>query len=354
MMVSIELNSYIQKARAQGISNAAIVASLRSVGWQEPVIAEAIGTTYQPQQPSTKEPAVIYDNIDPAGGFVNRIYSYLKELALGKRRFRTALFGFLIAVFFSAYPSYVFLQNALPIAANLNEKVNKAIDEVFPEDLTITIKKGEASTNVTEPYYLTISKQTLEELFQQSHIVSQSQSKFRLISLNTTGSIEDFERQQSYAMLTKKNLVYMDDGETKIQSLSSVPDMMITRNYMHEFIEKFNKDNKIVNLATRMLYTSPAFIVLFSWMWFIVEVLTATFILWIFNTIHTTKLRYSKLFGVAGVMYVIPSFLLSSVKAIGWIQLYAWLYIVCDVIVIVLFYLFITRYRDELHEEETP
>ena len=166
----------------------------------------------------------------------SRFFSFFFGLIKGEKKIHFFLIGFAIALISSIQPAYYIYRYGIPYLKNTEKRIITIIDEVYPNNLQITIKNGIAKTNVQEPYHLTISKSSLEELTtlkpQKQSFPNRAQRKLRLITLNTQGSIEDFERFQSLAMLTDKNLVYYDNSEVKLGSLSNAPNLVITKKFI--------------------------------------------------------------------------------------------------------------------------
>lgn len=257
----------------------------------------------------------------------------------------------LVAVFASIYPSYIILKNGFPIVEGLNNKVMSAVDEIYPENLEITIKNGKVKTNVTEPYYLTISQNTLDNILNLAEDQNKPMSKLRLLVIDTNGKAEDFERHQSLAMLTGANLVYYSDEKIQITSLNTVPDIVITKEYIVNKIQEWNKNDRVVNFIKVGLYASPAIFGILNMMLYLLEFLSFAFIIWIINKIHSTKLPFKRIFSFSAALYSIPAFILIIINMIPMVNLfYDWIYVAFNALTAAIAYIIILKHKDNLEE----
>jgi hypothetical protein len=127
---------------------------------------------------------------------------------------------------------------------NLPDLVTK-LSNNFPVELTITIKGGQASTNVTEPYFI------------PNDDINTQDSKLKhwvVIDTKTPYSSEQFKQYSSFAWLTKDTLFYYGNysessdssgntssslGEIRAMPLSDVSDMTIDRAKVHGWLAMF-------------------------------------------------------------------------------------------------------------------
>ncbi len=92
------------------------------------------------------------------------------------------------------------------------------IVNLFPEDLTINIKDGQASTNVTEPYLISNEKS------------SGVHKNMLVIDTKTPFSIELFKNSDTNILLTKDYFVgEKNGGQITIESLKKIPDVELNR-----------------------------------------------------------------------------------------------------------------------------
>lgn len=278
---------------------------------------------------------------------------YLFGILRGERKAHVWLLMVALSIAAAIYPTYMVFRWGLPIVSKLEQNVKRIVEEVIPEELTITIKDGHAGTNVTEPYYLTISQQTLTSFLPvEEQDKNAPIAKLRLLAIDTQGSAENFERYQSLALLTGSSLVYHDDSDIKIQSLRDTPDMAINREFITQKIAEINKNNKVIKFLTGMLYVSPAFILIGLFLYYLFEVLGGAFLIWIMNKVMQTGIPFGRLFKLAGLLYLFPALFLILVSYIPGLKIfYLWFYTALDVAVLSAAYVLLKNYKTMFHHE---
>jgi len=100
--------------------------------------------------------------------------------------------------------SFVTVRYLLPLGDLLKFLPDKLV-EMYPSELEVTIKDGEVSTNVAEPYAIPLSRfeKILDEL--DKSVLGESVEKVEnLVVIDTRGKIDDFSRYRTYVLLTKK------------------------------------------------------------------------------------------------------------------------------------------------------
>lgn len=188
--------------------------------------------------------------------------TYYTSILSGKQKFRLFLAALILALVVSIRPSFFILQKVYPLVQNLENKIMTVVDDVYPEELEVKIKNGYVSTNVTEPYYITIRQEQLESILSLQEDKQIAKSKVRLLAIDTKGKAEEFERYQSMALLTQTSLVYYQDGKTNIQSLRDIRDLTVNRELIKSKIKEYNKDNIIGNLLAFFVLFSPLIIII--------------------------------------------------------------------------------------------
>lgn len=115
------------------------------------------------------------------------------------------------------------------------------LEAVYPPDLEIKIAGGEVTTNVQEPYYLPLKN--FAKIFSENDAWGVSNSEFEnLLVIDTAASAEDFPQYNTIVLLTKRSLVVMDNGSGsyKVTPLLQVPDIIINRLYIQNFMFSLN------------------------------------------------------------------------------------------------------------------
>ncbi len=196
--------------------------------------------------------------------FINNLLSsnYYVAVLHGQARFRPFLAALLLALLLSIKPSIMVYKDIYPLVRGLESKVITLINEVYPSELEIRIKNGTASTNVTEPYYITTRKETLENIFSLKRDNPESSSRVRLLAIDTKGKAENFERYQSLALLTENSVVYYRDQKINIYPLREIQDLTINKESVINKAKEINDRYNISNLVSIGVLASPLLIIL--------------------------------------------------------------------------------------------
>ncbi|MDQ3239071.1 MAG: hypothetical protein M3P33_00965 [bacterium] len=170
-------------------------------------------------------------------------FNYYLGVLLAQRRFNPFLGVFLMALSWVGLASIGIFTAGFVFANGFSSQVVTIIDRVYPQELEIEIKQGIVQTNVTEPYYVNISSETFKGTFLENK-EDTSVHKERILTIDTKAKAEDFDKYQTYALLTQENLVYYNEKKVRIESLSDIENLKISKNII---IENFNKQNKQYN-----------------------------------------------------------------------------------------------------------
>ncbi len=137
---------------------------------------------------------------------------------------------FILAIFATAMFSIILVPQGVRF---VKYTAPSLVREYYPADLTVRIEKGEASTNVTEPYAIVGKGGTLEAL--------KTTGLENILVIDTTRDFNTrvFEDYKSVALLTKSEVVTRDSGgRITIQELRGMPDATIDQNTMLGLVEK--------------------------------------------------------------------------------------------------------------------
>ncbi len=256
---------------------------------------------------------------------LGRVTTYFIGILSGTRRFPVLIVFLLFSIILAALPSYQLFTAGLPFINDFDAKVSLAVHELLPEDFKITIQNGQASTNVKEPYYITFSYETLNKVFNQEDDAGPI-SQYRLLAIDTDGTIEDFEQYQSFALLTSTHLVYYSDNNLQITNLDTVPDMTITREIVLEKINRVNHDYHLTDIARTLIYFSPILLLLGSFISLSLATLLFTFLSWIISKIVVLEISFGRLFPFTAALYTIGKLITFSVNNIPALDRYSlWL-----------------------------
>jgi hypothetical protein len=227
--------------------------------------------------------------------------SYYISILSGERKFHPFLALWLFAFVTAIVPSYLIIKNAYPVVNNLDTRVQTFIDAVYPSELKIQIENGKASTNVSEPYYVSVRKESLESLLSYVADTKTTNSKLRLLAIDTKGKADDFERYQSYFLLTETSLVYYNQGNINIYPLNEVPNMAITKDIVKSKAQGFLGTLGLIGKILILL--SPLFVLLGIFIFQAVALLFASFTIWLIAKINQVPTKFKFIFNYAGALF---------------------------------------------------
>src|SRR3989344_3158239 len=134
--------------------------------------------------------------------------------------------GLGFAVAFSAILSF----RAIPLATTFLDQVGDAIVAAFPEDLVVTVKSGEASVNVPEPFFL-----PMPEALRDGRVEGVPLPPGNILTIDTSAeaSAESFNRFDTAVLLTRDTLLWKDArGRITIEPLLGMPDGTVDKKFI--------------------------------------------------------------------------------------------------------------------------
>lgn len=250
--------------------------------------------------------------------FVKNLFSikYYVGILTGSSRFQPIPAAIILALILSIKPSLFIFQTTLPLARNLEKNVLNLIEEIYPQELEVKITSGQVSTNVTEPYYVTVRQETLENLFSLKHEDQNTRSKIRLLAIDTKGKADEFERYQSLALLTETNIVYYKDNNVNIYPLREVKDLAVNKDVIKSKVKEINKNNKIEKMIVIGVLLAPFFIVLWSVAVRLAIFFLLTLIVYLMTKINQLPIGFKNIFRYTSAISFIPMFLWSLMSFI--------------------------------------
>jgi hypothetical protein len=208
-----------------------------------------------------------------------------------------------LAILNAITPSYSFISRYLPVISNIKSKTENIVKEIFPPDLEIKVTNGVLSTNVTEPYYLNIPKKTLDLISPQLGSISQSSNDIRLLTIDTKGKAEEFDKYQTQFLLTQNNLIYYNKSKITIQPLRNIQNLTVNQSFI---LTKISEGKGLINLGTTFFYISPILITLSLLVGYTFQALFLNFAIWIFTRVVNPSLKYSSTYPL--VLFVLLCF----------------------------------------------
>ncbi|MDO8664791.1 MAG: DUF1189 family protein [Candidatus Liptonbacteria bacterium] len=189
-----------------------------------------------------------------------------------------------LAVIATAQFSFQAIPSVTAFLAGLGPEIVNS----YPNELVITIKNGQASSNVAEPYFI----KTPESIRNENYRNVPATENFVVIDTKNQFTEENFTKYNSFAVVTKTSLAFRkDNGGIEIKSLKEMPDWTIDRASVASFVGKIQPFIKF----------SGPFFVLISFIGFmlffsaeLIYLLFAALLIWIIAKIKKLPLGYKK------------------------------------------------------------
>ena len=148
-------------------------------------------------------------------------------------------FSFSLKFFFAYFFLYalvattIIAKNIIPQLDTFTKAIATGVDRLYPPELVITIKKGEITTNVSEPYAIPVS--ALGSLFGDE---TPDDTK-NLLVIDTKGTVDSFADYKTVALLTKRTLIARgEDSNWRVYPLSNVSDITIDQTLVGRLSQK--------------------------------------------------------------------------------------------------------------------
>jgi len=124
---------------------------------------------------------------------------------------------------------------------NFRVTMESVADELYPDELVVTIENGELSINVEEPYFIDFPSELDAKVDGSSYDSSEYSS---LVAIDTNGSVGEYGSYNSLILLTDDSVVYPDDDTSEIGGYRVLPlreiqsDLVIDRQFYDELLAK--------------------------------------------------------------------------------------------------------------------
>ena len=167
----------------------------------------------------------------------NSIYNpeYYKEVL--QKPFSYSLKYFvLFSLLFALVFAIVFTIKFVPVGKMLSDKAPE-LANYFPQELTVTIKDGKASTNVQEPYYIKMPENFKSSSNYQTNTYYNGLDNIIVINTKDKFDLDTFNSYKTLMLLTSNSMVYLNkDKQIAINSLSGAENLTLNREKIVAFI----------------------------------------------------------------------------------------------------------------------
>ena len=176
---------------------------------------------------------------------------YYKDLLTTNNAFSMKYFVILATL----ATTLVTIKTAIPIIPQAKvgtETFFTQVENVFPQELAITVTDGQWQINQPEPYAIPAPKILLDEV-ELEYSPGSTPEKFpaNLIIFDHNGTIEDLENKDTVMVMNGANIIARGGDKIEVYPLRDLPNGTLDRTDFDQFVEKFRPMAKYV----------PAFVV---------------------------------------------------------------------------------------------
>ncbi len=162
------------------------------------------------------------------------------------------------------------------------------IIDSYPNELVVTIKDGQASSNVAEPYFIKTPESMRNENYRNVPVTD----NFVVIDTKNQFTEENFTKYNSFAVVTKTSLAFRkDNGGIEIYSLSKMPNLTIDNASVASFVGKIQP---FVKLAWPFFILASFAGFLLSFSAELIYLLFAALLIWIVAKVKKFPIGYKK------------------------------------------------------------
>ncbi len=244
--------------------------------------------------------------------FSIRFYS---DIVTGTQRFNPFLSLLLLSLVWVVNPAVTILTQGYVFAQGFESQTNTLIERIFPEDLEIKINKGMVTTNVVEPYYITVSPDTFKGTFLEDKNRT-SDYKRRLLAIDTKGRAEEFERYQAAALLTERSVVYYNDNNIRIQPLRESDNIVVNKKGVLDGFHNMVQKARLGTILRVGVFVLPVLLLLMMYAGQWILLLWYALLVWFIIKIYFPALGYGRSIKYTAAVSFIPTIVVTLVRSI--------------------------------------
>ncbi len=170
----------------------------------------------------------------------------------------------------------------------------------YPDELEVKIIKGQAFSNVTEPYFIKLSsKDSLASKDSQYGYLE----NFLVISTKKDFNLSEFRNYKTFALLTKDSLVFTEKDKVSISSLSTIPDITINKSRVVNLV------NKISPYLSKLKFVFPVLIyfgTVIGYMFILVGLLVLSLVVWLIAKLRKINIGYKRSYRLSMYASTLP------------------------------------------------
>jgi hypothetical protein len=120
-------------------------------------------------------------------------------------------------------------------------EIKKFVDQAknfYPSGLEVKVQKGKVSTNVQEPYYISLPKDKNRTAEDNQNLV--------VIDTKTPFSVEQYNQYETFAWITENSVITKSENKIQINDLSKTSNITINKTFVMSLINKFSPWLKLI------------------------------------------------------------------------------------------------------------
>ena len=226
--------------------------------------------------------------------------SYYKDVI--KAPFSFSLKFFILYFFFYALVGTIVSYSRLSKGIDFlqSDLINK-VQEIYPSNLEIKIKDGIVSANTPQPYILSLEK--VNQSFSQP--INTKTPLVNLFVIDTNGSVENFSKYKTAALLTRNYFVLYRTNRLNVYSFEKIQDLTINKSFI---------SSAVLSISPFLLLIKPIVLLIIFLSFFVfvpayelLYLLFFAFVLFIISRLIKASLSYGKLYQIGLHLIVVSS-----------------------------------------------
>lgn len=193
------------------------------------------------------------------------------------------------------------------------ERIKTQAPQFYPAELTITIKNGQVSTNVSQPYFIPIKPELFPEELGQ---VIKQQPIQNILVIDTLAEPSEIKKYQTFALLTKDSIAFIANrNEIRIQSLEEIKDFTLNRQIIKEAWQQVIPYLRwiIPGVIIILFLTIPFLTIMIKFFYLVVFSLLS----WILVKIMKLGINYAKVLQINLHAITLPTVIIAIFQSLG-------------------------------------
>lgn len=175
----------------------------------------------------------------------------------------------------------------LPKMISMINSVGPGIINNYPNELEISVKEGNVSTNVQEPYFI-----KTPDSWKNGEKKEKTPENLVVIDTKSEPSADNLKKYATLLLVTKNYVIYHDNnGKITAETLEKMPNMIINKDSVTQFSKKYSPYlNLFIPFIILILFVFSFFIVAFRMIYLLIVAL----FIWLIARIKKVDIGYGK------------------------------------------------------------